>query len=61
VAFEEGVQEAVCFSCGAVHDLRWSRMPVREEACVRCLACRTILVRANTVRDYYEVRLAHRE
>lgn len=58
MAFEEGTQELTCAACGAVHKARWSRMPVRERARVPCEKCRGTLYEGNTVRDYFEVRLA---
>lgn len=58
MAFETGTEELTCPSCGARHLVRWSRMPVREQTTIRCIACKAVAYQAKTVRDYYDVRLA---
>lgn len=57
MAFEVRTEQMVCRSCGAGHNLKWSRMPVRERATVKCKGCDSVLFAGNTVRDYYEVNL----
>jgi len=57
MAFEEGTEHKQCPVCGADHYLRWSRMLVREEATLKCMACPAVLYAGKTVRDYYMVRL----
>lgn len=57
MAFEESSGRLTCPSCGAEHEAKWSRMPVRERATLRCQACRSVLYEGSTVRDYYQVTL----
>ena len=58
MAFEEGTEQMTCPSCDALHQVRWSRMPVRDLMSVECAACGAVMYRGKTVRDYFEVRPA---
>lgn len=58
MAFQEGNDQIVCRACGAVHDARWSRMPLREHTTIRCLACREIAYQGTTIRDFFDLTLA---
>jgi hypothetical protein len=57
MAFQEGNGQIVCRACSAVHDVRWSRMPVREHTTITCLACRDVAYEGVTHRDFFNVRL----
>lgn len=59
MAFEEGKDQITCGSCGAAHELKWSRMPVCEPMKVTCLACRAVIFdRRRTWKYYYHVSLS---
>ena len=58
MAFQEGNGQITCRACGAVHDVRWSRMPVRERTVIQCLVCRDIAYEGTTHRDFISVRVA---
>lgn len=57
MAFEDGTHQRTCPSCGAVHAMKWHRMPVREEMRIGCMVCRGTLFNGKTLCDYYDVRL----
>jgi len=61
MAFEEGTTEFTCPECKARHEVKWSRMPVREHATLRCRACRAIMYNRDSTRDYYQVTLIDNE
>lgn len=58
MAFEHGTERLTCKGCGATHEAKWSRMPVRESSTIACLACDGVLFSGKGLRDYYQVRLA---
>lgn len=57
MAFEEGNEELACRSCGAAHQLRWSRNIFREISTVNCLKCGGIVYHGKSLRDYFSVDL----
>ena len=57
MAFEYGKATLTCSTCGAVHETKWSRMPVRELQTVPCSRCKGVLYQENGLRDHYEVKL----
>lgn len=57
MAFEDGTSRKECPECGAWHELKWSRMPVREWATVRCQVCAAFVVNGKTLHDYHQVTL----
>jgi DNA-directed RNA polymerase subunit RPC12/RpoP len=52
MGFETGKAVMTCSQCGTVHEVRWSRMPVKEATVVRCTACRAKMFDRNTTHDY---------
>jgi hypothetical protein len=61
MAFEEGTAEITCSACKARHEVKWSRMPVREQVTLKCRACRAILFSGSSVRDYDQPTLIDNE
>jgi hypothetical protein len=58
MAFEEGKDLLTCSACGAVHEARWSRMPVCEPMKVTCRACKAVIFDCRrTWKDYCDVSL----
>lgn len=58
MAFQSGTDRLACPDCGAPHDARWERIPVRDWQLLRCQNCHGVLVQGNSVKDYVSVTLA---
>lgn len=57
MAFEEGVVGMSCPGCDTAHRIRWSRIPVRERATVKCLVCDAMVFEGKDCREFYDVQL----
>ena len=57
MAFEEHTEQQACPECGALHELRSFRIPVREYVKVQCLACKGTILSGKSVRDYDQPQL----
>jgi len=57
MAFEEDTLEKACPDCGALHHLKWYRMPLCERITIPCKACGGPLITGRSNREYEQVKL----
>lgn len=57
MAFQEGTETITCPHCGAKHEARWYRLPVRDRYSIKCQGCGGILAEGKGLRDYLSVRM----
>lgn len=58
MAFESGTDRLTCPECGAKHNAKWERIPVREWQVHRCQKCDGVLLKRSSVKDYVSVTFA---